>query len=152
MATATIKLFLAQADAKRLRTAEISNWTGKAVAGPRLELEDLLARDEAYKPGVYFLTGTDPDSGKDTVYIGEAEIVRERIKTHLDKDSWNSIVFVISKDENLTKAHIRYLEGRLIEQAQEAGRARVLNSNSAGQNSLNLIAKTWRCFSNGFIN
>src|SRR5437899_521208 len=50
LATATIKMFLAQADPKRLRTAEISNGTGKAVAGPRLELEDLLARDEAGLP------------------------------------------------------------------------------------------------------
>lgn len=132
MPTATIKLFLAHADPKRLRTAEISNWTGKAVAGPRTELENILARDEAHNSGVYFLTGTDPDSGKDAVYIGEAEVVRDRIKNHLDRDFWNSIVFVMSKDENLTKAHIRYLEGRLIDQATDAGRALVLNGQSSG--------------------
>ena len=33
MASATIKLFLPHGDPKRLRTAEISNWSGKAVAG-----------------------------------------------------------------------------------------------------------------------
>ena len=32
MPSATIKLFLVHGDAKRLRTAELSNWTGKAVA------------------------------------------------------------------------------------------------------------------------
>ena len=42
MATATIKLFLAFGDPKRLRTGEISNWSGKAVAAPRTDLDDLL--------------------------------------------------------------------------------------------------------------
>jgi hypothetical protein len=132
MPSATIKLFLSHGDPKRLRTAEISNWTGKAVAGPRADLESILARDEAENSGVYFLTGTDPESGNAAVYIGEAEVVRDRIKGHLDRDFWNAIIFVISKDENLTKAHIRYLEGRLIDQAKEAGRALVLNGQSSG--------------------
>jgi hypothetical protein len=47
MPSATIKLFLAQGDPKRLRTAELSNWTGKAIAGPRSEFEGVLARDES---------------------------------------------------------------------------------------------------------
>jgi hypothetical protein len=60
MASATIKLFLPLGDAKSLRTAEISNWTGKAVAAPRTELDELLAREELDKAGVYILLGTDP--------------------------------------------------------------------------------------------
>lgn len=132
MPSATIKLFLVHGDAKRLRTAEIMNMTVKAVAGPRSELEGVLARDEAAKSGVYFLTGTDSESGKSAVYIGEAESIRDRLRGHLDKDFWNHIVFFISKDENLTKAHIRYLEGRLIEQAKSVGRAVVLNDQSSG--------------------
>lgn len=36
------------------------------------------------------------------------------MKSHLAKDYWNNIAFFISKDENLTKAHIRYIEGRLM--------------------------------------
>ncbi len=127
MGTATIKVFLAHGDAKRLRTAEISNWTGKAVAGPRSEFDDVLARDESSKAGVYFLTGVDPDTGKPAIYVGEAESIRDRVKSHLDKDFWNQIVFVVSKDENLTKAHIRYLEGKLITRAKDAGRASVTN-------------------------
>jgi len=132
MTSATIKLFLAHGDAKRLRTAELSNWTGKAVAGPRSELDGVLSRDEAGKSGVYFLSGTDSESGKPAVYIGEAESVRDRLRVHLDKDFWNHVLFFISKDETLTKAHVRYLEGRLIEQAKTAGRAQVMNSQSGG--------------------
>lgn len=132
MPSATLKIFLVHGDAKRLRTAELSNWTGKAAAAPRSELDDLLARDEALNSGVYFLTGSDPETGKNAVYIGEAESIRERIKGHLDKDYWNHVIFFISKDENLTKAHVRYLEGRLIEQARQAGRALVKNGQGSG--------------------
>src|SRR2546426_8653205 len=132
MPSATIKLFLVHGDAKRLRTAALSNWTGKAVAAPRSELDSLLAREEAGKSGVYFLTGTDPESGKPTVYVGEAESMRDRLRGHLDKDFWNHVLFFISTDENLTKAHVRYLEGRLIEQAKSAGRVVVKNSQSSG--------------------
>ena len=132
MPSATIKLFLVHGDAKRLRTAELSNWTGKAVAGPRSELDGVLAREEAAKSGVYFLSGADSDSGKSAVYVGEAESIRERLRGHLAKDFWNHVVFFVSKDENLTKAHVRYLEGRLIEQAKLAGRALVMNGQSGG--------------------
>lgn len=132
MPSATIKIFLVHGDPKRLRTAELSNWTGKAVSGPRSEFDDVLAREESQNSGVYFLTGIDPETGNNTVYIGEAESIRGRVKSHLDKDFWNHISFFISKDENLTKSHIRYLEGRLIEQAKNANRAEVKNNQGSG--------------------
>lgn len=132
MPSATIKIFLVHGDAKRLRTAELSNWTGKAVAAPRNEFDGLLARDEAVESGIYFLTGSDPETGRSAVYIGEAESIRDRLKSHLEKDFWNHVVFFVSKDENLTKAHIRYLEGRLIEQTKAASRSVVTNSQSSG--------------------
>jgi len=132
MPSATIKIFLVHGDPKRLRTAELSNWTGKAVAGPRSEFEGVISREETEGSGIYFLTGTDPESGNPSIYIGEAECIRDRLKTHLQKDFWNQVAFFVSKDENLTKAHIRHLEGKLIEQAREAGRAVVVNNQSSG--------------------
>jgi Domain of unknown function (DUF4357) len=130
--TATLKIFLVHGDPASLRTAEISNWTGKAVAGPRSQLDAVLQREESNKPGVYFLTGINPETGKERVYIGEAEVIRSRVKGHLDREFWKSISFFVSKDENLTKAHIKYLEGKLIEIARAAGRYEVENSNSSG--------------------
>src|ERR1700735_3721453 len=114
MTSATIKLFLPRGEAKSLKTAEISNWSGKAVAAPRTELDELLQREELDKPGVYILIGTDPLSGSPHAYIGEAEVLHDRLKQHKSKDFWISAIVFMSKDENLTKAHIRYLEGRLI--------------------------------------
>jgi hypothetical protein len=132
MSSATIKIFLVHGDPKRLRTAEISNWTGKAVAGPRSEFDGVIAREEAGSSGIYFLTGNDPETSRPAIYIGEAENIKDRVKSHLEKDFWNQIVYFTSKDENLTKAHIRYLEGKLIEQARQAGRALVINGQSSG--------------------
>ena len=130
--SATIKLFLPFGDAKGVRTAEISNWSGKAVAAPRSDLDHFLARAELAKPGVYILTGVDPDSGKPMAYIGEAESVSERIKQHKSKDFWNAAIAFVSKDENLTKSHIRYLEGQLIRTASNVGRCIITNNQSSG--------------------
>ena len=132
MAAATLKIFLAFGDPKRLRTAEMSNWTGKAVAGPRSEFEKVLAREESLNSGVYFLTGIDPETNKRAIYIGEAECIRDRLKSHLSRDFWNSVTFFITKDENLTKAHIKYIEGRLIEIARKAERSYLMNSQGSG--------------------
>lgn len=132
MPTATLKIFLAFGDPKRLRTAELSNWTGKAVSGPRSEFDKVLAREESSSSGVYFLTGTDPETNKSAIYIGEAECIRDRIKSHLSKDFWNNITFFITKDENLTKAHIKYIEGRLIDVARSIERSIVMNNQSSG--------------------
>lgn len=132
MPSATLKTFLVYGDPKRLRTVELSNWTGKAVAGPRSEFDKVVEREESLNSGIYFLTGTDPGTNKSVIYIGEAECIRDRVKSHLGKDYWNNITFFISKDENLTKAHIRYIEGRLIDQAKEVGRSVVVNGQGSG--------------------
>lgn len=131
-ASATIKLFLPRGDAKSLRTAEISNWTGKAVAAPRTELDDLLAREELEKTGVYILTGTDPATNTPRAYIGEAEVIRDRIRQHKTKEFWVSAIVFVSKDENLTKAHVRYLESQLIKEAARINRVTLEQNESGG--------------------
>ena len=132
MEAATIKLFLVHGNPNGLRTAELSNWSGKAISAPRNELSALLQREELSNPGIYFLTGEDSESGDKTIYIGEAEDVRKRIKKHSDKDYWNSVTVFVSKDENLTKSHIRYLEGKLISIAIDNSTSKVINSVSSG--------------------
>jgi hypothetical protein len=131
MTSATIKLFLPHGDAKSLRTAEISNWTGKAVAAPRTELDQLLSREELEKAGVYILSGTNLASNTPQAYIGEAEIIRERLKQHKAKEFWVSAIVFVSKDENLTKAHVRYLESRILAEAIRINRF-TLEQNQAG--------------------
>jgi hypothetical protein len=128
----SIRVFLPTGKADGLRTAEIINWSGKALACPRSDIGALLARDELKGPGVYILVGTDPDSGEPAVYVGEAESVATRLKTHQDKDFWVQALVFVSKDENLTKSHIKYLEGELIRRGNEVGKAVLQNSQSSG--------------------
>lgn len=135
MTTATIKLYLPHGDAKSLRTAEISNWSGKAIAAPRTELDDLFKREELDKPGVYLLLGSDPDMNAPRAYVGEAEVLRDRFKQHKSKEFWVTAIAFTSKDETLTKAHIRYLESRILSEATKVGRF-ILEQNQAGGSKL----------------
>jgi hypothetical protein len=64
--------------------------------------------------------------------IGEAEIVRERLKQHKAKEFWISAIVFISKDENLTEAHVRYLESKLLAEATEVGRLKFAQDQSGG--------------------
>jgi hypothetical protein len=122
-ASTTIKLYLVDGQPDELRTAEISNWSGKAIAGSRLNLLDLRAREELAGPGIYFLIGEDYESAVAKVYVGEAENVSKRLasRQHADRDFWVSVIVFVSKDQNLTKAHIKYIEGELIKKGQSLG-------------------------------
>lgn len=112
-----------------LTTAEITNWTGHVLSGSRSNLADLVRREEAQRAGAYILLGEDEAAvGNIRCYIGEADIVAERLRYHQrEKDFWDRIVVITSKDANLTKAHGRYLESRLIELATRAGRVTLEN-------------------------
>jgi hypothetical protein len=92
----------------------------------------LLAREELDKAGVYILTGSDPATNTPRAYIGEAEVIRERLKQHKTKEFWVSAIVFVSKDENLTKAHIRYLESRLLAEATQIGRFTLEQNQATG--------------------
>lgn len=130
----SVRLFLADGTPGGLLTAEIMNWTGHIVAAPRSDLGALLKRPEAIRTGIYILLGDDPGSmGGSLAYIGEGDDVSKRLYQHSrsedqgGKDFWERAIVLTSKDANLTKAHARYLESRLITLAQQANRARLVN-------------------------
>lgn len=136
----SIRLFLADGVPTGIITAEIVNWTGHVMMAPRSRLPDLLRRSEAGRPGVYVLIGDDPDGGlAPLVYIGETNNVGRRLVDHNrddDKAFWERVCVVTSKDYNLTKAHVRYLESRLIAIATQAGRAKLMNSTAPDPDQL----------------
>ena len=132
MAGKQVKLFLVEGTPGGLTTAEITNWTGHIVTGPRSRLAELLDREEAKRTGVYLLLGDDPEAPAGVrCYIGEADEVRTRLKEHHSvrgKEFWDRVVVITSKDANLTKSHCRYLEAKLIGLADAAGRSQLDNS------------------------
>jgi hypothetical protein len=142
MAGKTIRIFLADGIPSGVLTAEIINWTGKAIFAPRSQLVQLGGRSEANRTGIYFLVGNDLEQGnRERVYIGEGDSVFERLKAH-DKDSrkdyWTRAAVIISKDENLTKSHVRYLESKLIKETASAGRVILDNGNQPSTESRTL--------------
>jgi len=125
----TIKIYLPDENVSGIRHAEIANWSGQALACPRSKFQALREWPEVQRPGVYFLFGVDDETGNDAVYIGEAEVVIDRMSSHIaGKDFWSEVITFTSKDENLTKAHVRYLESRLVGMAKQAGRYQIMNS------------------------
>lgn len=132
----TIKIFLIDGDPNGRMSCELSNWSGKAYKIPRIKIKDCVDRDDLTATGVYLLFGKD-DEGKDQVYIGEAESILKRLNQQLtQKDFWNEAIVFISKDENLNKAHIKYLENRLHDIAKVANRYSVDNSVIPTQSSI----------------
>lgn len=132
----TIKIFLIDGDPNGRMSCELSNWSGKAYKIPRIKIKDCADRDDLTSTGVYLLFGKD-DEGKEQVYIGEAESILKRLNQQLtQKDFWNEAIIFISKDENLNKAHIKYLENRLHDIAKLANRYKVDNSIIPTQSSI----------------
>jgi hypothetical protein len=132
----TIKIFLIDGDPNGRMSCELSNWSGKAYKIPRIKIKDCTDRDDLTSTGVYLLFGKD-DDGKEQVYIGEAESILKRLNQQLtQKDFWNEAIVFISKDENLNKAHIKYLENRLHDIAKSANRYKVDNSIIPTQSSI----------------
>src|SRR6056297_1254226 len=114
---ATIRIFLPEGDPTGIKEAEILNWTGKCFVIPRKKIKELgfnYIKKELSTQGVYFLIG-EGDVEKDKIYVGEAENLYKRIENHVrdNNDFWNKAVFFFSKDKNLTKAHVKYLESKI---------------------------------------
>ena len=132
----TIKIFLLDGDPNGRMTCELSNWTGKAYKIPRNKIKDCIDREDLSNTGVYLLFGKD-EEGNDLAYIGEAETILKRLIQHLpQKDFWHETIVFVSKDENLNKAHIKYLENRLHDIAKSANRYKIENSNIPTQSSI----------------
>ena len=108
-----IELFLVNGSPDSIVTAELSNWNGKAIKIPRIDVPN-CGREDITQAGVYFLF-CKGDDGTEAVYIGEAENVKDRLVQHIrdyqaEKEAyyWSTAVIFIGRD--LNKALIRYLE------------------------------------------
>ncbi len=134
MAGRSVRLFLVDGTPQGMRTAEVGNWTGLALVCPRTDLVKLGRRDSVRGAGVYLLVGpSETLSSRLRVYVGEADDVWARLQSHDNKkDFWTWVLVFVSKDENLTKAHVRWLEAKLVREVQAAKRADIENDVEPG--------------------
>lgn len=126
----SIKIFLAEGTPDGLRVVEKTNWTGMALCFSRTGYAVLRSREELTRPGVYVLIGpSDSERFRQRIYVGEADELHARLRQHArEKEFWTQAVAFTSKDEDLNKAHVRYLESKLLRLAQSAERSEVENT------------------------
>lgn len=126
----SVRIFIPSGEPEGLRIVEKSNWTGQGLVFPRAQYAEARKRPELSRTGVYVLWGTGETGQLPRVYVGQSDVVQPRLDQHSkQKDFWTHAAVFTSKDQNLNKAHVRYLEARLVELAAEAKRAELDNGN-----------------------
>lgn len=116
----TITTYLIDGDPKGTQYAFISNKICQMFVVPRSNLSYLNAQEKLQKPAFYILLGED-ESTKPQAYIGETENFKERVKDHDSKKAfWNKALIFVSKDADMTKVDVQYLEHIAIQTAKKA--------------------------------
>ncbi len=125
----TIRIFLVDGKPQGLRLVERMGWTGSFLAFARADYSSARAREEVSQTGAYVLLGPDPEGRRlQRVYVGEGENIHVRLDAHQkEKDFWTQGYVLTTKDDSLNKAHVRYLEARLLELAAKADNASLDN-------------------------
>jgi len=133
----TIRIFVAEGLPDGLRFVEKSNWVGLGIVCPRGRYPDVKQRAEFSNSGVYILVGREGNDDRSTIYVGEAETVRDRLNSHhASKEFWQEAVIFTTKGDPLNKAEVQYLEARLVELAAKNKRCRLDNGNVPKRPSL----------------
>lgn len=137
----SIELFFVSGDPDGMITATIPfQWTGNVLVARRTQLDEALEREEVNRPGAYLLIGE--LDGRPNLYVGETDVIKDRIKSHArEKDWWDQAVLITSNGEPLNKAHVRYLENRLFEEARRIGKIRVDYGRSPSASQLSEAAR-----------
>lgn len=126
-----LRLFLPDGTPSGPRYYELVNWTGQAVVMPVSRIKELMtgAWPEFERPGVYLVRG-ESEEGHARLYIGESENVAKRVQGHPASLGFEvtELLLFSSKDDNLTKSHVLWLESALIDLATTAKRISLSNS------------------------
>jgi hypothetical protein len=126
----TIRIFVPDGDPEGVRLIDRMNWTGLGIVFPRAKWPEVRQRLEFIRAGVYILVGYQEDD-LPTIYIGQADGVRNRIDSHYqDKDFWDWGIVFVSSSAGLNRAHVTWLEYALVKRATATGRCQLDNGNA----------------------
>jgi len=126
----SVRIFIPSGEPEGLRVVEKSNWTGQGLVFPRSLFAEARQRAEMKRTGVYVLWGPGETGQLPRAYVGEGDGVLPRMENHVrTKDFWTQAAVFTGKDQNLNKAHVQYLEARLVLLASEAKRCELDNGN-----------------------
>ena len=118
----TIQIYLPGGNARAMKIAEVTSRTIQAIYFSRAHAGEAFKRPELNSVGVYFLFG-ESENQEPTVYIGESEDCRARLRNHhTNKDFWNEAIVMTSKTGFFTKTHAKFLEWKSLEKTLAAKR------------------------------
>lgn len=134
----TIRIYVADGDPEGLRIIDKMNWTGVGIVFPRHKWAEAKKREEFERVGVYVLVGYgDDEDDLPTIYIGQADGVRNRIDSHdQKKEFWDWGIAFVSNNYGLNRAHVTWLEYALVEQAKRVGHCKLENGNAPQEPAL----------------
>lgn len=116
----TVTTYLIDGDPKGTQYAFISNKICQMFVVPRSNLAYLKTQEKLQKPAFYILLGED-EATNPQAYIGETENFRERVKEHdSNKPFWQKALIFVSKDADMTKADVQYMEYKAVVEAKKA--------------------------------
>jgi hypothetical protein len=135
----SITIFSTTGNPEGVRHIDKSNWSGFGVVFRREQLQELKTDESFKQAGIYILIG---NVSEETIYIGEADPVGERLKNHVtNKEGWDWGVYFVDKNHKIGKTEVQFLEYELIQKAKTYGRAILLNKNSPTAPSMSPVAK-----------
>ena len=138
----SVRIYVPSGKPEGLRVIEKSNWNGQGIVFPRSAYNEAKDHEILGRTGVYILWGLQAPEERPLVYIGEGDVLSSRLSQHqAQKDFWTSAVAFTSKDRNLNKAHVQYLEAVLVDLAKSANRCSLDNANSPNKPQLAEVDK-----------
>jgi hypothetical protein len=125
----TIRIFVPDGDPEGVRVIDRMNWTGLGIIFPREKWPTTKQRSEFSRAGVYILSGyKSSDDELPTIYIGEGDVIRNRIESHFqNKDFWDRAIVFTASNNSLNKAHVKWLEYALVGRALQMKRSNLEN-------------------------
>jgi len=125
----TIRIFVPDGDPEGVRLIDRMNWTGHGIVFPREKWPTTKQRSEFSRTGLYILSGyKDGADDLPTIYIGEGDVIRNRIESHFqNKDFWDRAIVFTATNNSLNKAHVKRLEYALVSRATQANRSKLDN-------------------------
>ena len=149
----TIQVFLMDGDPSQRIKCTLQNWTGIVYKIPRTMLD--VCKDghgdivkHLKQTGIYFLLGQNADTGKNSIYIGQAVVRKNgegllyRINEHKRNNKerywndWNEVIALTTQNNSFGPTEISYLENQFTDLAKRANRYEILNGNDPNQGNV----------------
>lgn len=132
-----VKIFITGQDPRSLRTVELDNWTGVAITGQPEFFKRALQDEVLSRSCVYLLIRSGADDDLPEIYVGESDDFSQRYISGKFPIEFDSFLIFTSKDDNLTRAHVKWLERELWSILRgNSGKAVVANSNTPSGSNL----------------